>query len=247
MDGLKISDVAAATGFTTSALRYYEDVGLLAPARSKAGYRIYDNRMIERLRFISRAKRLGLNLEEIRRLVTMWDGERCAPVADHLRRMVAEKVADTEQQIAALEELAAQLRWAVIGIDEGVTDGACGPECACHHEPAVDRDPTGEQPAPDHPAIACTLAPEHIESRVADWQALTSQALGRDPVDGGLRLRFPTGTALAREVARLAAAEQACCTFFDFTVHIGPGGTDLEVRAPAEAMVLVNALVGRAA
>src|SRR6476659_10696349 len=95
---------------------------------------------------------------------------------------------------------------------------------------------TEEQPAPDRPAIACTLTAEHIESRVADWHALTSQALRRDAVDGGVRLRFPPGTALASEVARLAVAEQACCTFFEFTVRIGPRGTELEVRAPAEAM-----------
>jgi DNA-binding transcriptional MerR regulator len=230
-------------------LRYYEDVGLLAPARSTDGYRLYDDRTIERLRFIRRAKRLGLNLEEISRLVTLWDDDHCAPVADHLRCLVADKVADTEQQIAALQEFAAQLRRTVIGIEAGATDGACGPECACHHEPAVDGDPAEGQPGgrDDHPAIACTLATEHLESRVTDWQALASQALGRDPVDGGVRLRFPAGAALAGEVARLAAAEQACCTFFAFTVHIGPSGTDLEVRAPAEAMEVVIALVGRAA
>jgi hypothetical protein len=91
------------------------------------------------------------------------------------------------------------------------------------------------------------LTPEHIDSRVADWHALTSQALGRDPVDGGVRLRFPPGTGLASEVARLAVAEQACCTFFEFTVRIGPDGTELEVRAPAEAMELVKDLVGRTA
>jgi DNA-binding transcriptional MerR regulator len=66
-------------------LRYYEEIGLLAPERSDAGYRIYDRRDEERLRFIGRAKRLGLSLEEIGSLVAVWAGScgcGCAADAD---------------------------------------------------------------------------------------------------------------------------------------------------------------------
>ena len=55
-----ITELSKATGFPSSALRYYERIGLLSPVgRSPGGYRLYDERAVERLTFIARAKRLG--------------------------------------------------------------------------------------------------------------------------------------------------------------------------------------------
>jgi len=45
--------------------------------RSAGGYRLYDEAAVTRLRFIERAKQLGLPLEEIRELVAVWDGGQC--------------------------------------------------------------------------------------------------------------------------------------------------------------------------
>ena len=80
MEGLTISKVAEETGFSPSALRFYEGHGLITPARTRAGYRTYDPASVETLRFIARAKRLGLSLDEIRDLVVLLDDRRCAPV-----------------------------------------------------------------------------------------------------------------------------------------------------------------------
>ena len=64
--GLKIKEVADATGFTAATLRYYEQIGLLPQSTgTPAGYRTYDERTLERLAFIARAKQLGCTLEEI--------------------------------------------------------------------------------------------------------------------------------------------------------------------------------------
>ena len=82
MEGLTISEVAKETGFSPSALRYYEGHGLITPARTPAGYRNYDAASIETLRFIARAKHLGLSLDEISDLVVLLDDRRCAPVQD---------------------------------------------------------------------------------------------------------------------------------------------------------------------
>jgi DNA-binding transcriptional MerR regulator len=50
---LRIQEVAAETGLTPRAIRYYEELGLLAPAaRSEGAYRLYDGEDLERLRFI---------------------------------------------------------------------------------------------------------------------------------------------------------------------------------------------------
>src|SRR5262245_8814555 len=77
----RIAAVAARTGFSAPTLRYYEQIGLLSPAeRTEAGYRLYDERAVERLSFIARAKRLGCTLEEIADLAEAWDSNECAPI-----------------------------------------------------------------------------------------------------------------------------------------------------------------------
>lgn len=59
-----IGQLAQRSGFSASTLRYYERSGLLTPiARTGAGYRLYDETSQRRLRFVSRAKRLGCSLD----------------------------------------------------------------------------------------------------------------------------------------------------------------------------------------
>jgi hypothetical protein len=94
--------------------------------------------------------------------------------------------------------------------------------------------------------IACTLDAGALGERLAAWRALLAQVRRREPLEGGVRLRFPAGAALAGEAERLAAAEQACCSFFAFELAVRPDGTVLDVRAPAEARELVDALFGAA-
>jgi DNA-binding transcriptional MerR regulator len=68
---LRIQEVAAETGLTPRSIRYYEEVGLLAPAaRSEGAYRLYDTEDLERLRFIRGLRDdAGFSLAEIRRLL----------------------------------------------------------------------------------------------------------------------------------------------------------------------------------
>ena len=88
--GLKIKEVADASGFTAATLRYYEQIGLLpAASRTPAGYRMYDQRTLDRLAFIARAKQLGCSLDEITGLTAAWDGGQCGPIQDQLRQLVA--------------------------------------------------------------------------------------------------------------------------------------------------------------
>src|SRR5262249_23319353 len=84
-----IAEAAARSGFRPSTLRYYEDLGLVAPVeRTGAGYRVYDDTSLGRLAFIARAKQLGCTLDEISSLVRAWDGQRCEPVQTQLRALV---------------------------------------------------------------------------------------------------------------------------------------------------------------
>lgn len=68
MPEMTISVVARQVGLQASAIRYYEQIGLLPPARRVGGVRRYDTTVFHRLALIQRAQQLGFTLEEIRRL-----------------------------------------------------------------------------------------------------------------------------------------------------------------------------------
>lgn len=132
MSAMTIGQVAERTGFSASSLRFYEGIGLVAPAsRTAAGYRLYDESTVDRLGFIARAKRLGCTLEEITDLVSVWDGDQCGPVQRRFHDLVTAKIAETERRLAELAEFASQLRNAAVQLSANPTDGPCGDDCAC--------------------------------------------------------------------------------------------------------------------
>lgn len=65
-DVLTIGEVAARSGVATSALRFYEDEGLIAAERNDSGHRRYPRSVLRRVAFIVFAQKVGLSLEEIR-------------------------------------------------------------------------------------------------------------------------------------------------------------------------------------
>jgi len=67
-ENLAISDVASVFGLRTSAIRYYEQIGILPPAMRKNGQRRYDKSALFRLAVVQRARETGFTLEEIREL-----------------------------------------------------------------------------------------------------------------------------------------------------------------------------------
>ncbi len=73
-----ISDLAREFDLTTRAMRFYEDMGLLQPARGGPGgrNRVYSGRDRTRLKLTLRAKRLGLSLNEAKEIIDMYDSPR---------------------------------------------------------------------------------------------------------------------------------------------------------------------------
>jgi MerR family redox-sensitive transcriptional activator SoxR len=67
-ENLAISDVARVFGLRTSAIRYYEQIGILPPPMRKNGQRRYDDSALFRLAVVQRARETGFSLEEIREL-----------------------------------------------------------------------------------------------------------------------------------------------------------------------------------
>ncbi len=132
MSTYTIGETAERSGFSASALRYYEGIGLVVPSRrTGAGYRLSDDGTLARLSFIARAKQLGCSLEEITDLVGIWNGERCGPVQKRFHDLVTTKLADAERQIAELTALTHQLRHAATQLAGPAVDGPCSEDCAC--------------------------------------------------------------------------------------------------------------------
>lgn len=66
LDGLSIGDIAGRTGLAVSAIRYYEDEGLVTPWRNGAGRRRFQRADIRRLSFIMAAQQFGFTLAQIK-------------------------------------------------------------------------------------------------------------------------------------------------------------------------------------
>jgi len=239
-----ISEVAERTGFTPSALRFYESSGLVTPARTAAGYRDYSEDDVTALHFIGRAKRLGLSLEEIAEIVPLLDGRRCEPVQGQLRAIVLDKIAETRTRTADLIAFLGQLQSVADRLGDHTPDGACDDRCGCTSDPVgIGPDPGPASERDDGP-IVCTLGPVDLGDRIAAWQRVVAGASpGPEPVDGGVRVRLPRSTDLV-ELARLIADEQTCCSFFTFTLTVGRESVLLDVTAPADGLPMVHALVG---
>jgi len=71
-EGWLIGELSDRVGVSAHTIRYYERMGLLEPPRrTESQYRIYGKENEERLRFIQKAKRFGLSLDEIKQLITI--------------------------------------------------------------------------------------------------------------------------------------------------------------------------------
>ena len=105
-DGLLIGQVAATAGVSRKALRLYEAAGILpAPRRTLAGYRVYDDNAVGVLEFVTRARRLGFALAEIKEIVAIRRAGRLP--CPHVRTVVRAKVPELER---CLDDLAVMRR-----------------------------------------------------------------------------------------------------------------------------------------
>lgn len=127
MKTMTIGQVAREAGVGVETLRFYEREGLLEePDRRDSGYRQYDPAVVDRLRFIHRAKGLGFTLREIKELLRLHADED-ATRAD-VKRRAEEKIADIEAKIQDLRRMRAAL---------GELAGACDGDGPLHGCPII--------------------------------------------------------------------------------------------------------------
>lgn len=99
---MKIGEVAERSGVPAKTIRYYEEVGLLpAPERAANGYRVYESRSVDLLRFIARARGLGFSLDEVQDLVGLWQDK--ARASADVRRLANDHIAAIDDKLAELE------------------------------------------------------------------------------------------------------------------------------------------------
>lgn len=110
-DTLTIGQFSRAGGVPANTIRYYEEVGVLPPPRrSAAGYRLYGQEGVGRLRFIRRARALGLSLQRLKALSAVLDGRPRRALRPQLRALVREHLGAVRQQIAELQLLEEELQ-----------------------------------------------------------------------------------------------------------------------------------------
>jgi MerR family transcriptional regulator, redox-sensitive transcriptional activator SoxR len=103
---LTIGQVARQVGLKTSAIRYYESVGVLPPPERTSGQRRYTAETVRRLQVINIAKRAGFSLDEARVLLAT-DGSG-APAYEQVRELAQRKLPEVD---ALIERAQAMRRW----------------------------------------------------------------------------------------------------------------------------------------
>jgi MerR family redox-sensitive transcriptional activator SoxR len=107
-DVLSIGEVAARSGIASSALRFYEDVGLIRSIRNRSGHRRYPRAVLRRVAFIVFAQRIGLSLQEVKAELARLPTNRVPERADWAK-LSAGWTARIRARIEELERLQAGL------------------------------------------------------------------------------------------------------------------------------------------
>jgi Cu(I)-responsive transcriptional regulator len=101
---MKIGEASSASGVSERMIRHYEKIGLVPKvARRDSGYRDYDERDVNTLRFIRRARDLGFPTDEISKLLALWhDRERAS---SEVKALASARAAELKRKARALDEM----------------------------------------------------------------------------------------------------------------------------------------------
>ena len=97
---MNISIASERSGLPSKTIRYYEDIGLLSPARTGNGYRDYSMADVHRLRFLQRSRSLGFSVDECRELLSLYHDKKRAS-AD-VKAIAEAKLVEIDRKIVEL-------------------------------------------------------------------------------------------------------------------------------------------------
>ncbi len=104
---MNIQTAARLAGLPVKTVRYYDEIGLVRPARRPNGYRDYSEQDAHKLRFLARARSLGFSIEECRQLLSLYEDESRA--SRDVKRLAEERIAQIDRKIEELKALRASL------------------------------------------------------------------------------------------------------------------------------------------
>jgi MerR family transcriptional regulator, copper efflux regulator len=120
---VNIGEAAAQSGVPPKTIRYYEEIGLVAPApRTGNGYRAYGDKDVHVLRFVQRARSLGFSVSECRQLVDLYRNPHRASA--EVKALTLHRIAELDRKMAEL----AGMRAALLRLAESC-HGDDRPEC----------------------------------------------------------------------------------------------------------------------
>jgi DNA-binding transcriptional MerR regulator len=123
-----VGELAGELGVTTRTLRFYEEAGIVTPARSASGSsRVYGARDRARLVLALRGKRFGMSLAEIREIVDMYDAEpgesgqirRLLESLDRVRADLEARRAELDRTLDEVDDVARRCRSRLRELGEG--------------------------------------------------------------------------------------------------------------------------------
>ena len=104
---MNIGDVAEKTGLPAKTIRYYEEIGLVEPARTENGYRAFRDSDVHKLTFLGRARALGFPIEDCRALLQLYEDE--SRTSAEVKEIAAEHLGEIDRKIADLQGMRATL------------------------------------------------------------------------------------------------------------------------------------------
>lgn len=104
---MNIKDVAKAADLPAKTIRYYEEIGLINPARGANGYRSFSPQDVHKLAFLGRARALGFSIADCRVLLALYgDAKRSS---SEVKSVAKTHLAEIDAKIAGLTEMRATL------------------------------------------------------------------------------------------------------------------------------------------
>jgi Cu(I)-responsive transcriptional regulator len=104
---MNIGEVAKRTELPAKTIRYYEDIGLVTPARGENGYRSFSEDDLHKLAFLGRARGLGFSIEDCRTLLALYEDQ--ARASADVKRVAERNLAEIDAKITALQSMRATL------------------------------------------------------------------------------------------------------------------------------------------
>ncbi len=113
---MNIGEVAQRSGLPAKTIRYYEEIGLVAPPRDANGYRAFRESDLHKLAFLGRARALGFTIEDCRALLALYeDHSRASADVKRIARLHLDRIDEKITELQAMRGTLSQLIEACAG------------------------------------------------------------------------------------------------------------------------------------